>query len=330
LSGNPLSINGRPGLHVEFDSDETIDHFNSPEWNLFHQTVDSGNKTLAEQYFDGETILTGMFSVDGEHDMKAELHPLFALATNRANFENNTADEVWLMFVRNRGDEGFCSSQLWDSGLEDYTFHLRWLSGMTGVQVNWSKTQFEGTDGTSGPVVSVIMPPSPDAGVYVKFHLGPSSSAPFIDGALHLDWTGTPVTTAIAGQRIARRLLTSRPLPPIKTAFAEQDNEAEQKLEASLAHLPPQTQQQIQKARATIAPVRLAMHPLPPGAPAQIITARPQVRLAVRLHAIKAGPATRKLQRDAAVIHAVCSATNNAPAGLPAKVCTPSNVRDHR
>jgi len=25
--GDPLSVNGRSGLHVEFDSDETIDHF---------------------------------------------------------------------------------------------------------------------------------------------------------------------------------------------------------------------------------------------------------------------------------------------------------------
>jgi hypothetical protein len=24
---NPLSVNGRPGLHIEFESDETIDNF---------------------------------------------------------------------------------------------------------------------------------------------------------------------------------------------------------------------------------------------------------------------------------------------------------------
>ena len=330
LPGNPLSINGRPGLHVEFDSDETIDHFNSPEWNLFHQAVDGGDKSLAEKYFDGQTILTGMFSVDGEHGMKAELHPLFALATNRANFENNTLDEVWLMFVRNRGDEGFCSSQLWDSGLEDYTFRLHWISGMTGVQVNWSKTQFEGTDGTSGPVVSVIQPPSPDAGVYVTFHLGPATSEPFIDGALHLEWAGTPVATtrtAVAGERLAP---TIRTMPAVIATRPEEDDEVEKMIEASLSRLPLATQQQIRKARATVATLRPVMHRLPPGPPAQIITTRPQVRRAIRLHAIKAGPATRKLQRDAAVIHALCSATNNAPAGLPAKVCMPSNVRDHR
>jgi hypothetical protein len=159
LAGNPVSINGRAGLHVEFDSDETIDHFTSQEWSMFHDTVDNGTKAQAEQYFDGHTILTGMFSVDGEHGMKAELHPLYALATNRTNFENDPTDDVWLMFVRNRGDEGFCSSQLWDSGLDDYTFRLPWLSGMTSVQVNWSKTKFEGTDGTSGPTVSVISRP---------------------------------------------------------------------------------------------------------------------------------------------------------------------------
>jgi hypothetical protein len=60
---------------------------------------------------------------------------------------------VRVRIVRNRGDEGFCSSKLWDAGFEDYTFRLPWLEGMTDVHVDWSKNNFEGTDGTSGPKV---------------------------------------------------------------------------------------------------------------------------------------------------------------------------------
>ncbi len=217
-----LSINGRSGLHVEFDSDETIDNFTSDEWNQFHQSVDDWNlakvqlsncikksgscsdQQLADIYariqrvstlWNGHTILTGMFGIDNEHEPKAELHPPYALATLRENFENDPSDEVWLMFVRNQGDEGFCSSAIWDSGLEDYTFTLPWHTGMTAVDVNWDKTQFIGTDGTSPPSVQA----TPGTGVYVTFHLGPPvpghgivgtpASVPFINGALHLVWS---------------------------------------------------------------------------------------------------------------------------------------------
>jgi hypothetical protein len=48
-----------------------------------------------------------MFGLDGEHGMKAELHPLYALATRRDAFENDPKDDVWLMFIRNQGDEGY-------------------------------------------------------------------------------------------------------------------------------------------------------------------------------------------------------------------------------
>ena len=185
LQGNPLSVNGRDGLHIEFDSDETIDNFTSEEWKKFHDAVDAAQTAkalmtecdareiqctaaqraawqqaidFASTLFTGHTILTGMFGLDGEHGMKAELHPLYALATRRDAFENDPKDDVWLMFVRNQGDEGYCSSQIWDAGFEDYTFKLPWLPGMTSVDVNWDKTQFVGTDGTSGPTVAAQGP----------------------------------------------------------------------------------------------------------------------------------------------------------------------------
>ena len=72
--------------------------------------------------FLGHTILTGMFGLDGEHGLKSELHPLYAMATLRDDFENSPSDEAWLIFVRNQGDEGYCSSNLWDSGFSDYRF----------------------------------------------------------------------------------------------------------------------------------------------------------------------------------------------------------------
>ena len=122
-----------------------------------------------KKMFDGHFILTGMFNLDGEHGMKAELHPVYAMSALRDGFENAPNDEVWLMFVRNQGDEGYCSSNFWDSGFEDYTVKLPWRPGMTSVDVNWNATQFVGTDGTSGPTVRTLPPPAADAGVYVSF-----------------------------------------------------------------------------------------------------------------------------------------------------------------
>jgi hypothetical protein len=365
--GNPLSVNGRSGLHTEFDTDETVDHFNTDEWNAFHQAVDqskAAKATLAEcggicdasmraqlqavidyprTLFDGDTILTGMFGLDCEHDCKAELHPLYALATKRDNFENDPSDEVWLMFVRNMGDEGYCSSHLWSSGFTTYTFRLPWHEQMSSVEVLWGvkKSQFEGTDGTSGPTVTYLPPPQFGSGVYVTFTLPPASQSPLIDGALHLKWTGSPGAIArsaspleTGGRSATHTLALGGLLASSANAKSEDIDEAEHRILAAIAQLPTAKRQQIQKARE-VTSARVSLHLLPAGRPAQKITAAPAApRMAMRVNA-KAGAASHKQQQDDAQLQALCAATNNAPAGLPAEACKPIPpirriVRDHR
>jgi hypothetical protein len=369
---NPLSVNGRSGLHIEFDSDETIDNFSSDEWKQFHDAVDaamSGQGLLADcnsrriqctdaqradwqkaidfapTLFTGHTILTGMYGLDGEHGMKAELHPLYALATRRDDFENDPKDDVWLMFVRNQGDEGYCSSQIWDAGFEDYTFRLPWLQGMTSVTVNWDKTQFVGTDGTSGPTVSVLPPPASLAGVYVTFHLGPAvhtsyifdpgASVPFLNGALHLAWTGTLVAhlpvgsvsgTAVATFQPSKPAILGKPVVAVQGQVAASPavevDEIENVLGAAISQVPEAQRGQVEKARILEGTMTAVVHPLPPTGAVRILAQPPPaLRTATKLHAIKAGPATQKMARDAAQMKALCAATKNAPAGLPANVC---------
>jgi hypothetical protein len=360
---NGLSVNGRCGLHVEFDSDETIDNFTEvDEWNALHAAVDAwkdaegkavlcatstqcfnlaqlqaeaaARKEFVKTRFDGHTILTGMSGLDGEHDLKAELHPLYAMATLRDQFENGPTDEVWLMFVRNQGDEGFCSSQIWDAGFEDYTVRLPWRSGATSVSVNWDKTKFRGSDGTSGPLVrqlppDALPPPLSEAGVYVTFHLGPpvysssifdpGASIPFIYGALHLSWTGGIVVGSSTGHTGA----------PVPSAAADETDEVEHQIGGAIDRLPPTQRQQVEKARVISGARATVVRPLPPTGPAQKITEPPPIARIGGLHAIKAGPAIQKSERDAAQMRALCAATNNAPTGLPANVCS-SNAPDHR
>jgi hypothetical protein len=344
--GNPLSVNGRNGLHVEFDSDETIDHFTNSEWSAFHAAVDNDDKALAQKYFDGHTILTGMYGLDTDH-MKAELHPLFAMATRRdANsFENGANDEAWMMFVRNVGDEGFCSHLLWSAQFEDYTFRLPWRPGMTSVQVDQSKTSFDGTDGTSGPSVRFVPPTVPrqseNEGVYVTFHLGPVSSFPFIDGTLHLIWSG-PVSVLDAkklvdgahssgvrlpeGGKVATGIVVASPPP-------EEDEEAddiERKLAVAAQRLQPALRDKVGAARLSLAFPRAATHRLASGGPALLAPARPilaRPRFVLKPHAVSVGEATQKLARDAAMAHELCAATNNAPFGLPKELCTEAAQR---
>jgi hypothetical protein len=202
------------------------------------------------------------------------------------------------------------------------------------VNVNWDKTEFVGTDGTSPPMVSVLAPPSPSAGVYVSFHLGPpvlnsyafdpGASVPFINGALHLVWTGPVgalprVATPLAEQGEARL-----------AGIPSEAGDAEEKLRAAINQLPPDKRAQVMKARVIPPNRAVAVHRLTLTRSIRTLTEPPPVlRVAKARHAIKAGPATRKMAKDAAQIKALCAATNNTPSGLPAQVCTP-NVRDHR
>lgn len=343
----------RKYLHVEFDSDETVDHFKSSEWAAFHQAVDDGN---ADDMFKGHIIATGLFGLDGEHNLKSELHPLYAMAAKRDNFENSQSDEVWLMFVRNRGDEGYCSSQLWSAGFEDYTFRLPWREGMTSVDVNWDKTEFEGSDGTSTkPDVRVVAPNKLSTevldtsarirptlgdpiGVYVTFHLGlpatipvvdSTASIPYIDGALHLIWTGVPANPILIREGGVARSDLQRARTTLPAA-KEHEDDAEQKLGEAVNRLPEQQRVRVQGSRA-IPSKPVPVHKMTHGS-VQIVNApavsatwtgrRPPI-------AGPAGRATRKLARDAAQMNALCAASGDRPYGLPAEVCK-SNVRDHR
>jgi hypothetical protein len=346
----PLCVNDRDFIHVEFDSDETVDHFSSTEWNQLHQAVDNfmsaaGTVKYCEtrggcppsqlqeaqhqvdilpKFFQGHTILTGMFGLDGEHGLKSELHPLFAVALRRDKIDNSQNDEGWLMFVRNQGDEGFCSSHIWGLGLEDYTFRLPWRYGMLAVSVDSSKTQFVGTDGTSGPVVRALPPPSKQAGVYVTFHLGPAqskegtaASVPFINGALHLVWTGTSETKpAVPVRRSPARS------GPAAAHESSSGGDVEEGLGTAVGKLSAAQQQQVQRARSATA-TQPRVHTLASTGPVQTISVPPPAPV-VKGRAVKLGTASQKLSRDTAQIKALCAASNNTPQGIPASVCKTS------
>jgi hypothetical protein len=280
-SGNRLSVNGHCGLHTEFDASETIEHFHSKPWKTLRDAVESWTNAMAaegscalhfcsseqiaaydkeiadwketiQSEFKGDTILTGMFGLDGEHNLKAELHPLYAMAT-KLDSQTTTNEEVWLIFVRNFGDEGYCSHRNWEVPFMRYTFRLPWRAGMQSVEPIWgaNDSEFEGTDGTTGPVVSFVPQGLPDAGVYVTFTLPPPSQRPLIDGALHLKWK--------------KRVVFSN-------GDDLETDEVENRFREAESKLSPAQLRALSGARIL---ERRDLHPLPPSGPAQKLTQPP-------------------------------------------------------
>lgn len=331
--------------------------------------INNGHKQTASDLFNGHVgdggyaILTGMFGLDGEHALKAELHPLFAIAVRRdkAMLGNSAADESWLMFVRNQGNEGYCSSSTWYSGLDDYTFRLPWRSGTNTVEVIQAETDFDVQGGASAPTVGFIRPPSSDAGVYVTFHLGPPAangdpSYPFADGVLHLKWTYDPHYIPIGPANpgnVQGSSNTGKP-PTMPTGPVHAGNVGA--LESSKASTPGHA-----GASSSSRPAAIAMEKpeegdevehmlgtivsgLPAESRARVLRAAPRTTLPPRTHvvvqpaqelkeapgknrqpivrrAVRLGPATVKAQRDAAQMRALCLATHDAPTGLPSSIC---------
>ena len=216
---------------------------------------------------------------------------------------------------------------------------------MSDVQVNWAKTNaaLELVNGATGPVVSKY-PPSVataahPAGVYVTFHLGPpiprttnivgdpGATLPFVDGALHLIWSGptggnpTPVNSG-GISKIGTGVSHAPVVAPATPAKAEDGDEVEDRIGAAVSKLTPAQQLQVKNARVSPVTKPIATHQGQGSGPVGQLTKPPTVPNARAMHAIKGGEATRKQERDAAAIKALCAASNNAPQGLPASVCT--------
>ncbi len=320
------------------------------------------------QRFGGHAIVTGLFGIDGEHGEKSELHPVYAFASNPCvNSQvdhtshdcvspNPASDDVWLMFVRNRGDEGFCSGDVKAAGFDDYTFRLPWRDGMQSATVDWDKTQFEWSDETSTRPDVEIVPPRivntidvarngtwskppffKAAGIYVTFHLHDSSvisasdssaSIPFVDGALHLIWVPTSSTTGVlptTGTERASARVVSR------ANEGEDKDDEKDNLEIALNHLSEADRRKVLQARANAS---RGIH-AQPSTESAIQSAKkrtPQGALAGH-HSPVAGaaePATRKNLRDAALIKSLCEASQGKPFGLPTAVCTAGAKDDHQ
>lgn len=224
-------------LKLEFDSHETINYFGTPWWDSFHKAVDQ-SEAAARQMVDGRfAIATGLVGLDCSHECRSELHPVWAMAIR---VEDDPSDEVWAIFVRRWGNEGFCSDdQHYLEGLQGntYTFRLPWRPGASSVAVSQT-TVFRSRLGVaSGPDVLW----APNQGVLVSFTMPvlsqvPTSQFPLgerVHGELHLQWTGSG-TIGTLGTLARRPSLTAT-----TRAQAEQEDEPESRFAQLVTRMNP-------------------------------------------------------------------------------------------
>jgi hypothetical protein len=188
-------VSVRDNIEVEFDSDETIDHFNSPWWNTLHHAVDNNSDDQVNQMLFKEPngtigrygIVTGLEGLEMCHNGSNELHPAWAVAIRVK--DDDPSDEVWAMFVRRSGNEGYCSGNqhyLTDLPADSYTFRLPWRPGASSVNSTSKTTFLQTSGGASGPGIQWAL----NQGVLVSFTLPQPQGGNIIYGELHLQWPG--------------------------------------------------------------------------------------------------------------------------------------------
>jgi len=112
------SIDRTDAILCEFDSEETIDHLETPFWKQFHTAVNKSDGD-AHNFLDGkQAIMVGLLGLDcaghvgGSGICGAELHPVYMLAVRIPCLTSvcDPAIDHWAFFVRNRGNQGWCAS----------------------------------------------------------------------------------------------------------------------------------------------------------------------------------------------------------------------------
>jgi hypothetical protein len=183
---------------VEFDSDETIDHFGRGWWQNFHNAVDDSDQHARTMINNAFAIVVATLGLDNEYQSWTELHPAFGLAirvTDAQPIDGDAGHEVWAVFARNSGDQGGCGgnqvimdlSPNQDGSQATLTFRIPWRRGQTKAEIIDDSSQFYGHPDQQAWWVSYLE----GYGLLLNFNVAPINldDQPFIYGELHLRWS---------------------------------------------------------------------------------------------------------------------------------------------
>jgi hypothetical protein len=208
-SANPASIKG------EFDSDETIDHFDkSSWWRRFHEAVDRdgyntrGPSTRGGRLIDGhDVVMTGLMSLDIFHaDNASEIHPVNALAV-RIEEVPNLDDDAWAIFARNLGNQGYCGADEPESILRSGTMRVRiprppGLPSSATATVNLTTSKFFKYNAPNlGKPSDWDVQSIPGGDAVITFFLHTPDQVSFMFGELHLIWSSRVVESLPGEQK---------------------------------------------------------------------------------------------------------------------------------
>lgn len=180
------------GIELEFASDETVYHFGTPWWENF--AAKARDKSAIRSMLTGRVVVTGLIGIDNEHEAHAEVHPVYGIALQTADAP--AGEDVWAVFVRNWGDEGFCSQDRHyvDLPRNRFVLEIPWPGGATGVDINYpqpgdtsSVTRSFRTNSSQAAVgVPIVLPDR--RVVRLTFELPPPQESGRIAGEVHLRW----------------------------------------------------------------------------------------------------------------------------------------------
>jgi hypothetical protein len=186
-------------IKLEYDSDETIDYFDSNQWwHDFHHLVEGGNDQGARGMVDDQdAVVIGLVGLDVVHPFGSELHPVHLLAIRETGNQNITTEDTWAIFARNWGDEGECSSQL--HYLDRNVVSVD-LTPPPGVSSSATPTLVGDNTFHEHNANGLKVNLSPGH-VLVAFMLSKPSDEPWEVGELHIDWKSA---TAAQAQTLPR------------------------------------------------------------------------------------------------------------------------------
>lgn len=339
--GNEVNIG------LEFDSDETIDHFDqSFFWKNFHQAVDNcvtpdcSNDTDAGNFINGhDAVVVGLAGIDEVHNGYTEIHPVHALFIREGSPSGpDPAHDYWAFFVRNWGDEGECSSQQHFLLDNQVTVQLTSPTNQVGAQATLRSDTQGFSSGTDG-MASFYSGPE---GTFVTFDLPAGNDQGYVFGELDLNWlngqakvrTGNSLELAAAhykwleekfqsAQRKNRNFphLVRVALPPASGASDPVEGPGEP--EILLANIFNGMSTAQQQTYAELLSTISSPQPAILGTPLQIQTVTTPPQRPGAVPGVATAPAIAKAQRDAAQGQAVCAATGG---NLPTQPTWCANV----
>lgn len=295
-------------IELEFDSRETTTHFATEWWTTFdgivrqHRQGEEIQKALSPKAPDvaARAAVYGLFGLDCEHNCQSEFHPIYAMAIE---VNDDAKRNQWAIFVRNWGNEGFCSRFDHHLALDQQKLRLVLPRRGTRPRVDSPLTHFASTDGTIAfPEVAFDALDGNRGQIVLTFSLPAAERRADGDMLLTLEWPESAPEP---------RRMRFAP-PPVRAAAAREKREkpvkeeTERYLERLLSErkLDPGTARAV-SAKAEAGQRRNQLQTTP--SPVVVVDfQRPTIRPVTRVPRVK--PSPEKARNDQALIDEICRA----------------------